>query len=363
MENKRIRYFDWLRVVCMLGVVTIHVCNESRAGLSLGDPGFDVFFIYRSLVRWSVPVFVMISGALFLDPDRDVPTERLYSKNLFRLVVSFFLCSAAYLVYRTLFRTGVTGIRNTLSALVEGTYHMWFLPMIMGLYLITPLLRKIAGEREPLILFLSLSALFAVAFPTFETICKALLSIGAGKYVEFVYGVERIIVGRLNIHFVSGYVFYYMLGHLLHRWSPDDGWVAVIAALGILSVPITIAFSMHVSNATGVLNDELLGYLTLPSALQSMALFLVFKRRVSHDAASNETGDGLDVVRWVSDRSLGVYLFHVMVVWALKDFFGVSGMLFDPVACVPVVVILVALISLALVEALSRIPVLGRFVR
>lgn len=61
--------------------------------------GFD-WFVFNSIdriVRWGVPVFVMISGALFLD--MDIPIRKIYSKYVFRMIVSFIVWSIIYTLF------------------------------------------------------------------------------------------------------------------------------------------------------------------------------------------------------------------------------------------------------------------------
>ena len=89
MDHKtdRIQYFDYLRIFAVFSVVLLHVL-AGHLWDDIGKPSFLVFDYYSAATRWCVPVFVMISGALFLDPDRDIHMERLHKKNLLRLVTA-----------------------------------------------------------------------------------------------------------------------------------------------------------------------------------------------------------------------------------------------------------------------------------
>ena len=59
---KRTPYFDKLRIIAIIAVVTIHCCGKDT--LSVGSFDWNVINAYNCLVQWAVPVFVMISGAL-----------------------------------------------------------------------------------------------------------------------------------------------------------------------------------------------------------------------------------------------------------------------------------------------------------
>ena len=74
---KRKVYCDYLRLVATFAVVFIHVAASNWSNVDVNGMQWQVFNIYDSLVRWGVPIFVMISGALFLN--RDVPIQNIYS--------------------------------------------------------------------------------------------------------------------------------------------------------------------------------------------------------------------------------------------------------------------------------------------
>ena len=62
-----IEYFDWIRIYSSFGVIIIHVSAQNWYITFPGQYEWEVFNFYDSIVRWSVPEFFMISGALFLN--------------------------------------------------------------------------------------------------------------------------------------------------------------------------------------------------------------------------------------------------------------------------------------------------------
>lgn len=77
MEKRRTVYFDCLRVLATLGVIIIHVTSFNWGKVSVSSFDWQVLNFYNGIVRFAVPCFVMISGALFLERDVD------YKKNTF----------------------------------------------------------------------------------------------------------------------------------------------------------------------------------------------------------------------------------------------------------------------------------------
>jgi surface polysaccharide O-acyltransferase-like enzyme len=57
---------------------------------------WNIYNICNSASRWGVPVFVMMSGALFLP--REIPTKTLYKKYILRMTIAYVVWSAFYAV-------------------------------------------------------------------------------------------------------------------------------------------------------------------------------------------------------------------------------------------------------------------------
>ncbi|WP_273975049.1 acyltransferase family protein, partial [Serratia ureilytica] len=56
------RWFNNARVIAILAVVLLHVSSRVVMWSELGSNDWWYANLYDSLVRWCVPVFVMISG-------------------------------------------------------------------------------------------------------------------------------------------------------------------------------------------------------------------------------------------------------------------------------------------------------------
>ena len=76
MESKRIIYFDYLRAIAVFSVIVLHVAAQNWHNADTNTFEWNVFNIYDGVSRWAVPIFVMISGALFLG--RDYSLDTLY---------------------------------------------------------------------------------------------------------------------------------------------------------------------------------------------------------------------------------------------------------------------------------------------
>ncbi len=70
-EQGRIRknYLDYLRVAMLFFVIMVHLTAQGWWQTDQSDIKWYVYDVFDGIVRIGVPVFVMISGTLFLSRD------------------------------------------------------------------------------------------------------------------------------------------------------------------------------------------------------------------------------------------------------------------------------------------------------
>lgn len=150
MEKRRLPYLDALRVLGAFFVVMVHVTS---AGMHLCEPGTGAWranTLINSLCHWAVPVFFMISGALFLDPRQEISVRKLYRKNLLRIV----LCIGVWGFLYSLLDQYVYGTLSVKSIWIaaygiltnQTGYHLWFLYTLGMLYIAVPLFRLLTAH-------------------------------------------------------------------------------------------------------------------------------------------------------------------------------------------------------------------------
>lgn len=160
--RRRVIYFDILRIVAIFFVVFVHLAAQHWADVDVSSRAWFAFNLYCTTGKWSVPIFVMISGALFLG--RDVSISSILKKNVARIATVFLFWSGCYALIDLVFRHAPLSV--VLSQFITGHYHLWFLYMIVGLYLLIPLLRPIASERNAYALLPAAGAYLYVSSPS-----------------------------------------------------------------------------------------------------------------------------------------------------------------------------------------------------
>ena len=88
-SKSRIWYWDILRILAMVFLVIRHSATATFEFVERLSTNWWVCNVYGSLSAWMIPVFMMISGASFLDHSKNVNTKKLYQKNILRMIYAF----------------------------------------------------------------------------------------------------------------------------------------------------------------------------------------------------------------------------------------------------------------------------------
>jgi len=67
LQNNRILYPDILRILAVFAVMMIHVSASGFYTNPVQSFTWQVVNFYECMVRWAVPVFVMVTGMFFLN--------------------------------------------------------------------------------------------------------------------------------------------------------------------------------------------------------------------------------------------------------------------------------------------------------
>ena len=137
-------YADGMRVVAIFAVISIH---SAATGViqygKLDETQWWCANFVDSMCRWAVPVFIMLSGALILDPLRQVTLLVFYKKRLKRVGIPLLAWSTFYFFWSATYHGLEVTTKYVIDALLNGLTHnhLYFLFIILGLYMITPVLR------------------------------------------------------------------------------------------------------------------------------------------------------------------------------------------------------------------------------
>ena len=340
-SNQRVVYLDLLRVVATFGVILLHVAAGEVVSFSFSRNWY-IATIGDSLVRWCVPVFVMISGTLFLNPNKEISYKDILKRRIPRLLLAYVFWALLYVLYGfiTTDFVGFSVPHFIKRAILSPHFHLWFLPMLMGVYLLIPVLRKIAQDNKLLHYALIIWIVFVfISFFQFVSVFKSM----AHFYPLF------------NMNSVFGISGYFLLGYFLFHRSFSKRQRMLVYLIGLVGALITIFGTYYMSMKKGVFNERYFANLSFQVVAMAIAVFVLVKQLTPK--CGTYTLKSVDFVR---KDLFGVYLTHAL--WL--PIVNTEGFRHccSEIVTLPLMTIIVFLLSLFTTKLIRLIPYLRKVV-
>jgi surface polysaccharide O-acyltransferase-like enzyme len=336
-------WMDYLRVAGTLSVILLHASIPLLSSFSAAGPpkSWWVGNIYDSSVRFCVPVFLMLSGALLLG-SHDDSLGNFLKKRYSRVVFPFIFWSFFYIFYmrdRWEDKTPLEAIYWIYDQIKNGVqFHMWYVYMILGIYLFVPILSKwIKNSTEKEVLYFLAIWLYVVlrGIPSFS-----------------------LYTFNLDLTNFSGYIGFLVLGYYLSVKEFKTRHMAKIGACLFVAANIYTALGTYFSSLrTGANDFSWYDYRSINVVISAAGIFLLFK----NIAFSPNTGIVSKTVSLISRHSYGIYLCHMQILTYLViskiDCWYINSVLGPPITT-----LLCFFISLTLVWLVSKIPYAGHYI-
>lgn len=345
-NDNRMVHYDLLRILAAFSVVMLHASAQFWYDLAVTDFRWLTANFYDALFRFGVPVFVMISGALFLPGPPKTDMKKLYGHNILRLLLLYIIWSCLYGLldcWRFGFRELTA--RDIIQEMLYGRYHLWYLPMQLGIYMLLPVLRiwvQNAG-RKNIQYFLLLFLIFQIGSET----VSALFPQGKIAYAA----------SLIKPYMVCGYLGYFILGYYISHYGIDQKYHRFIYAAGCFSAVCNVFLSNGLSLRKGEPLGAIYDSYGIFTFAVSTALFLFFTAKVGRHSFSPKAGK---IIRELSLDTLGVYILHIGLIECLKPF-GIHSMTLPNTIGIPLFALSCFLTCSLLAAILRRIPVVGKY--
>ena len=325
---------DLLRCIASFFVVMIHAASANTTAA----------IVFDALARFSVPVFVLISG-YYLLPRRDSP------RRCFRRAGRHFglMLAWSFLTYLYELSAGLRAfrIRELACYLFTEPVHLWYLCAAAALALFTPALSVFfrAASRSEYRYALGLT--FLLGSPV-------LILVRSGWAPTLAVFLER-----TKLPYLLGFLFLYLAGGYFARFGlPERQNRFAVYVAGLLGVGMTVSCTLLLSSV-GEKNELLLSFFAPGVIAAGLAVFLLVKAGYT---ARYPTNASCPALRVLSDCTLGIYVLHPIM---LDLFDRVTGLAPDsPYALltVPLRTMVAFLLSFVIVFFLRRVPVFRRIV-
>ena len=345
-NSQRDIQIDLIRVVACLSVVLLHVTATFWYSTPVRYLELSEYYVQQSnylsgngvcpyaslgwyicsfidtLTRFSVPSFVMVSGALVLNKT-EIPTSYLKRKIIhvskiilcWGLIIGWFTISSSFVFSNSI------PISQVLRIMVNGNGVFWFLYMLLPLYLVSPILKLILDNQQACKLFVLLWFVLSIILPFAESAIPALCH-------------------NVNLEYMSlfsAYTGYFLIGGYLYRH--DD--IKIPALLGGLVISILL---MTVGRPAGLWHN----FTTPFCVIMSVSFFLKLKEVKVHEKRGK-------LITIIAKQSMGIYGLHIFFLKTIKtiwppylDYWYIQILVYY---------IVVVVLSFALSKLIKLIPV------
>lgn len=343
---KRIVYLDYLRVFSVFAVMVLHTaaaCFYSTDGI---NSDWQIMNFYDGIVRWGVPVFVMMSGALFLP--RNIEIKTIYKKYIPRMIVAYFCWSMVYVLAEPVLAL-ISGekysfsIPSAIGELLGGQVHMWFIPMIIGVYIFIPIIKPVAENDKIRRYFLLITFIFISILPLIKNIGQDFTSGIMHKAVNVFFTV----VSNMNI--AIKYIFYFVLGYELSVSEFTKKQKKIVIVLGISGFIATVLLNSLAAIKTNTATSNYFNNFYVNVLFEAVLVFVGFK------AIKGQSDKINCFIKKLADCTFGAYFVHVLVLRLLGSF-GLNALTFSPIISIPLLSVVVFVLSFAIALLLKKIP-------
>ncbi|NCD71158.1 acyltransferase [Mucilaginibacter agri] len=347
MSEAKPHNVEWisnLRFVALVAVIMLHASAVLLA--QYGKVPISYWFtadVFNAMVRFAVPVFVMITGALNLG--RNYELIDFLKRRLLRIITPFLFWSLVYIGYswyneEISFENDTwTNVKLVLHQLKYGSsYHLWYVYMLIGLYLIMPILNKFVctATQKELLYFLMVWLLVMLFSQPYLSRFKPVVEL---RYFE-------------------GYIGYLVLGYYLtvkefHQKHLRLLMLLLFVALVAVITIGTYKLTLHNYTTTTLFYEPLGPFIVCLSG----SIFLFFR-------FSNPTLPAFvkQIRDFTGQYAYGVYLCHALFLYLLDLLFDISYKLCSPILSIPLTTLICLVLSVLLTWLLNKIPVIGKYI-
>jgi surface polysaccharide O-acyltransferase-like enzyme len=295
------KYLNTLRVFATFAVIMIHVFSPLNTYFSnlLSKQESYICIILNNLWQWCVPAFVMITGVLFLNPEKNITLEKILKKYFSRIILAIIIFGIPYCFMEIFFDANFSfkfsQIGIAVLNVIQGKSwdHMWYLYMIAGLYLFIPLIKIFVINAEKNVIKYTLVVLFI-----FTSVIPSLESILPYKF-------------GIYIPINSVYVFYLLLGYYIH-YNRIEIEKSILFALIIVYVLFVIFMPLN-KNFVSLENGGhiiLTGYNSPMVVMVTIGVFCLLYQ-------GNKENKIMDIT---APMCFGIYLIHTLFINFLYKF-------------------------------------------
>ncbi len=258
-----------------------------------------------------------------------------------KIIIPLIFWSVIYYLYKNHFINifFYKNIRSEMITFVQNAsyYHLYFLYYLIGLYVISPILRIFLqnASKVEILYYIAIWFVGTVIYPTVQ------------RFFGINFGIP--------LSTVNGIVGYYILGYYFHNFELSKNMKICVILFGLIGLVSTIIGTYILTLYSNVPNEYFYEYLNISVILSAVMVFISGKN-INYSGSMNKFYSS------ISSYSFGIYLIHPIIMEQLSSKFGINYSFIHPIIGIPVSVICIFCLSYICVFFMKKVPIVKNVV-
>ena len=352
-NGKSAIYIELLRIMAAAAVIMIHIIAGLITSYAVGSVNWNICVAIGSEIRWCIPLFLMISGGVFLDREQPISQGAMLKRYILRLLAVLIVWGVFYYFFELWIYDRPVTVKNFILAPItilagNAGYHLWYLYVIIPVYFLIPGLKVYVDNATRVQQRYLLMTLFTLCscFSLFSSVVRQIPQLRVG-----------ISIG-IALPAMFAYLACVLSGYYMAHFELNSGERKVIQLTAVFSILCMPVVNICISLLNNTFHTSMSEYSGICSISVAGWLFTWLKQQ----EGGLRTGRIKNIVLHIGRKTFGIYLVHVIFVSIL---FHKISITWGKLNVLPVVfgcTIAVFIVSYILTWLLTRLPFLKRFV-
>ncbi|WP_455818996.1 acyltransferase [Clostridium butyricum] len=341
--NEKNMNIEILRVISTLAVILIHTLKSATTV-------FDDFFkvsdkmFYNMIINnlfWAVPSFLMITGYLLLNKSTEIKIDTIIKKYVFRMIFIIFTFGVLFAWIEIIFNKkeiNINQIYCSILNVIQGKTwdHLWYIYMLIGLYLIIPIIQVFFKNASKNLIEYSIILLFIFSsmLPMMENF--------------------NICIGIIT-PISSVYLLYLLIGAYFKKYKVtiSDKKINFLLIFSVILICV-ITWCNYIFNLS--IESKIIGYDSPIIIIQSVTLFIiVMNSKITLSQSIN------NIILSISKNSFGIYIIHMFFINIIYKFFKINPLIQGDFLIILIFISVFILSDLTII-ILKKLPLIKKYI-
>lgn len=340
-ENGKLTYIENMRCVALVLIVMIHVVAYPIQNWNDSSFYFILYSLGYAIGCCGVPIFLLISGSLLFNPDKEISVRKIYTKMIPRILLPLCIFGYVFALMEMYFETHSVSLAMFIGAAErvlnkESWDHLWYLYMLLGLYMFLPVLQFLNKnlDEKQYRYFTALLIGLGYILPTINSIFGTSINVNQPSPLCHIAAL--------------------WLGGAMVRYEHSEQFKKLVSLCGVCSLFVLIA--------TGLLCPIYFGRDTYTVIASYNDIFVIGTAMLLYLLIKKVSSSKMGGLGNLAECSFGIYLIHPVVMNILYKVLDLRPDYYFALISIPLFTVAFIIPSWLCVAVMKKIPLVKKLV-